>query len=329
MELVDLLMMASCSQKFYQNMKSLMRNRFDKIFTITYESGISPFISSSSSGDEPFMSINRIFDFRGRPRISMNLLGMDLQVSMPTRNHPLMILSDLEHEGTLVTSIHNYFLDFFGSSIKYQLNVYLLMPPFSKLSNISSTVLSSDIGVAEFLKTSPNQDFIALSRFHDHLLGGNLEFTKTKVLDIGKAFRSVDDILSNFEGRQLFIDDGIISDTAIIQFLNKWNSNEGYHNLEYISISVSHSLNPNQIMNSIPINQLDPSDQLPVHQVARKDRYGKHFWRILKFSSPNYIVRDSDQYVASILITADNITFAAWNMAEKEFLEKRPVKRIY
>ncbi|EFO90816.1 hypothetical protein CRE_08239 [Caenorhabditis remanei] len=82
-------------------------------------------------------------------------------------------------------------------------------------------------------------------------------------------------------------------------------------------------------MNSIPINQLDSSDQLPVHQVARKDRYGKHFWRIRKFSSPNYIVRDSDQHVASITITEGNITFAAWNMAEKEFLEKRPVKRIY
>ncbi|EFO90538.1 hypothetical protein CRE_08240 [Caenorhabditis remanei] len=131
---------------------------------------------------------------------------------MPTRNHPLMILSDLEHEETLVTSIHNYFLDFFGSSIKYQLNVYLLMPPFSKLRNISSTVLSSDIGVAEFLMISPNQDFIALSDFHNHLLGGNLEFTKTKVLDIGYTYCSVDDILSNFEGRQLFIDDGIISD---------------------------------------------------------------------------------------------------------------------
>ncbi|KAF1768865.1 hypothetical protein GCK72_000678 [Caenorhabditis remanei] len=340
MELVDLLMMASCSEKFTRNMKSLMKSRFDKILTITYKSNPLSYIniSSSSSGDEPFMSINRRNDFIGRPLISMNLAGMDLQVSMPTRNHPLMILSDLEHQETLLTSIHNYFLDFFGSSIKYQLNVYMLTRPFSQLRNISSTDVFSFLEVAafhDFLAISPNQDYIRLpalesiTMLRSHLLGENLKFARTKVLHINRSNRSVDDVLSNFEGRQLFIDNGIISDTAIIQFLNKWKSNEGYHNLEYFSISVSHSLNPNQIMNSIPINQLDSSDQLPVHQVARKDRFGKQFWRIHKFSSQNYIVRDSDQHVASITITENNITFAAWNMTEKEFLEKRPVKRLY
>ncbi|KAF1768821.1 hypothetical protein GCK72_000634 [Caenorhabditis remanei] len=334
MELVDLLMMASCSQKLHRYMKSLMRSRFDKIFTITYEQRLSSCIniSSSSSGDEPFMSINGRNDFKGRPLIPLNLVRMDLQVSMPTRNHPLMILSDWEHQGTLLTSIHNYFLDFFGSSIKYQLNVNNLIRPFSKLKNIACTDLSSDIGVAEFLMISPNQDFIGLTELGSPLLGRNLEFARTKVLDIGTMTCSADDILSNFEGRQLFIDNGILSDAAIIQFLNKWRSNEGYQNLEYFSITVCpfrHPLNPNRIMNSIPINRLDSSDKLPVCQVAKRDHYMKRTWGIHKFSSPNYIVRESDQHVASVMITESNITFAAWNMTENEFLEKHPVKRFY
>ncbi|EFO90804.1 hypothetical protein CRE_08244 [Caenorhabditis remanei] len=335
MELVDLLMMASCSQKFYQNMKSLMRSRFDKILTITYEwrppSRLN--ISSSSSGYNPFMSIKMRYELRGRPLISMNFLGMDLQVSMPTRNHPLMVLLNLEQEQTLLPSIHNYFLDFFGSSIKYQLNVKLLMPPFSKLKNITSTDVSNHIGVAafhDFLAISPNQDFIGLSELESPLLGRNLEFARTKVLHIGETNCSADDILSNFEGRQLFIDDGIISDGAIIQFLNKWKSNEGYQNLEYFSIYVSpfkNPLSPNQIMNSIPINRLDLPDQLPVYQFAKKD--WKLTWRIHKFSSPDYIVREIDQRVASIKMADNNITFAASNMTEKEFLEKRLLKRLY
>ncbi|KAF1768992.1 hypothetical protein GCK72_000805 [Caenorhabditis remanei] len=337
MELVDLLMMASCSQKFYQNMKSLMRSRFDKIFTITYESKAQSYIniSSSCSRDNPFMSLNMRYEFRVRPLIPMNLVGMDLQVSMPTRNHPLMILSDLEQEQTLLPSIHNYFLDFFGSSIKYQLNANFLMPPFSKLKNISSTDAKSYLGGAgfhDFLKISPNQDFIGLSELESPLLGRNLEFARTKVLHIGETKCSADDILSNFEGRQLFIDDGIISDGAIIQFLNKWRSSEGYQNLEYFSIYVSpykNPLNPNQIMNSISINRLDPSDQLPVYQFAQKDRYRKRTWGIHKFTSPNYIVRETDQHVASIKIADNNITFAASDITEKEFLEKRPVKRLY
>ncbi|KAF1768718.1 hypothetical protein GCK72_000531 [Caenorhabditis remanei] len=336
MELSDLLMIASCSQKFHQYMKSLMRSRFDKILTITYDSRApSPInISSSSSGDLPFMSINRDHDFRGRPLIPMNLVGMDLQVSMPTRNHPLMVLTDLDQEETLVTSIHDYFLDFFGSSIKYQLNVDFLMSPFSKLKNITCTYLSSYLAAdfPDFLKISPNQDFIGLSELGRPSLGRNLEFARTKVLDIGESYGFTEDILSNFEGRQLFIDNGIISDAAIIQFLNKWRSSEGYQNLEYLTISVSpfeHPLNPNEIMNSIPIHRLYSSDKLPVYQVAKKDHYRKRTWGIHKFSSPNYIVRDSDQNVASIMITEDNITFAAWNVTEKEFLEKLPVKRFY
>ncbi|KAF1768889.1 hypothetical protein GCK72_000702 [Caenorhabditis remanei] len=336
MELVDLLMMASCSQKFYQNMKSLMRNRFDKIFTITYESRVPSRIniSSSSSGDNPFMSIREIYEFRGRPLIPINFTGMDLQVSMPTRNHPLMILSDLEIQETLLPSIHNYFLDLFGSSIKYQLNVYELMPPFSKLKNITSTHLSSYLlaDFDDFLKISPNQDFIQLFEIQSPLLGRNVEFARTKVLDIAKTNRFAEEILSNFEGRQLFINDGIISDAVIIQFLNKWRLNEGYQNSECFSIGVSsftHPLSPNQIMSSLPINRLDSSDQLPVYQFDKRDRNSKHTWGIHKFSSPNYIVRETDQHVASIMVTEDNITFAAWNMTEKEFLEKNTFKRSY
>ncbi|EFP02941.1 hypothetical protein CRE_28353 [Caenorhabditis remanei] len=337
MELVDLLMMASCSQKFYQNIKSLMRNRFDKIISITYEWRPPSYIniSSSSSGDNPFMSINMRHELRGRPLIPMNLLGMDLEVSMQTRKHLLMVLYELEQEQTLLPYIHDYFLDFFGSSIKYQLNVNNLTPPFSKLKNITSTDVASDLGVADFhdfLKISPNQDFIRLSELESALLGRNLEFARTKVLEIETMSSLADDILSNFEGRQLFIDEGVISDTAIIQFLNNWISDEGYHNIEYLSISVTvfrHPLNPNQIMNRIPINRLDSSDKLPVYQFARKGHYRKCTWGVHKFSSPDYIVRDPDQHVASIRIAENNITFAAWNMTEKEFLEKRPVKRFY
>ncbi|EFO90519.1 hypothetical protein CRE_08236 [Caenorhabditis remanei] len=345
MEVVDLLMMASCSQKFYQNMKSLMRSRFDKIFTITYEKSPLSYINilSSSSGDVPFMSINLRNDFIGRPLISMNLLGMDLQVSMPTRNHPLMVLTDMENQETLLPSIHNYFLDFFGLSIKYQLNVDNLWRPYSKMKNISSTDISYHIRVIEFhdfLTISPNQDYIKLPKLESiaglqlesSLLERKWKFARTTVLDIGETDRLAEDILSNFEGRQLFINKGIISDTAIIQFLNKWRSNEGYQNLEYFSISVSrfrHPLHPNQILNSIPINQVDSSVQLPVFRVARKDRYGKHSWGIHKFSSPNYIVREIDQHVASIRIADNNITFAASNMTEKDFLKKLPVKRLY
>ncbi|KAF1768888.1 hypothetical protein GCK72_000701 [Caenorhabditis remanei] len=337
MDLVELLMMAFCSKKFFRIIKSLSRNRLDKIFTITYESMHKSCIniSSSSSGDDPFMSLRWRHELRGRPLIPMKLVGMDLQVSMPSINHPLMILYDSERQETLLTSIHNYFLDLFGSSVEYQLNVNTLMPPFSKLKNISSTHLSSHIRVTEFhnfLTISPNQDFMALSEFHSVLLGRNLEFARTKVLHIGSANRSIDDILSNFEGRQLFINDGIISDTAIIQFMNKWRSNEGYQNLEYISITVcryGHPIKPNQIRNSFPINRLDLPDQLPVYQFAKKDPHQKHTWGIHKFTSRNYIVRDSDQHVASIMVTENNFTFAAWNMTEKEFLEKRPFKRFY
>ncbi|KAF1768870.1 hypothetical protein GCK72_000683 [Caenorhabditis remanei] len=343
MELVDLLMMVSCSQKLYQKMKLIMRSRFDNILTITYESSPLSYIniSSSSSGDESFMSLNLRNDFIGRPLIPMNLLGMDLQVSMPTRNHPLMVLLHLEQEQTLLPSIHNYFLDFFGLSIKYHLNVYYLWRQYSKMNNISSTDISNHIGVAafhDFLRISPNQDYIKLPKLESNtglqlespLLERKWKFARTTVLDIDRTNRLAEDILSNFEGRQLFINKGIISDTAIIQFLNKWRLNEGYQNLEYLSITVcpfTHPLNPKQIMNSIPINRLDSSAQLPVYQFAKKD--WARTWRIHKFTSQNYIVRDSDKHVASIIIKENNITFAASNMTEKEFLEKRPVKRLY
>ncbi|KAF1768868.1 hypothetical protein GCK72_000681 [Caenorhabditis remanei] len=336
MELVDLLMMASCSQKFYQNMKSLIRN---KRFTISYKATdiLSVDISSSSSGDRPFMNISWSRWFEVRSYMTIDFCGMELKVSMPTENGPLMVQCNPSQEETILPSIHNYFLDLFGSSIKYQLNVRTLTSKLSKMRSITNTDLShsGEIGTTEFqdfLTVSPNQDFIRLMSFENPSLGENSQFKRTKILDIGYTYCSADDILSNFEGRQLFIEKGIISDIAVIQFLKKWKSNEGYQNLEYLSISLrTHrcQINSNIIMNSILINRLDQSDKLPVYTFDKRGTYFGHTWRINQFSSPNYIVRDSDQHVASIMVTENNFTFAAWNMTEKAFLEKHSFKRFY
>ncbi|EFO90734.1 hypothetical protein CRE_08235 [Caenorhabditis remanei] len=265
------------------------------------------------------------------------LSSMELVDLMPTENGPLMVQCGPSQEETILPSIHNYFLDLFGSSIKYQLNVRTLTSKLSKMRSITNTDLShsGEIGTTEFqdfLTVSPNQDFIRLTIFENPSLGENPEFSKTKVLNIGSTYCSADDILSNFEGRQLFIEKGIISDIAVIQFLKKWKSNEGYQNLEHLSISLrTHrcQINSNLIINSIPINRLDKSDQLPVYTFDKRGTYFGHTWRINQFSSPNYIVRDSDQHVASIMITENNISFAASNMTEKAFLEKHSFKRFY
>ncbi|CAO4376411.1 unnamed protein product [Caenorhabditis nigoni] len=55
------------------------------------------------------------------------------------------------------------------------------------------------------------------------------------------------------------LDTMTLTEQDLIQFLHKWISNEGYHNLETLSIYTEHRINIDLIRQAIEFEEYDPS----------------------------------------------------------------------
>ncbi|CAO4376283.1 unnamed protein product [Caenorhabditis nigoni] len=83
-----------------------------------------------------------------------------------------------------------------------------------------------------------------------------------QIQNIAVHSRCGPDYFHNFAGRHLWLDSVTVTDQDVIRFLNKWISNEAYHNLETAIISVAHplSINADVIRQAIEFEEYDPNE---------------------------------------------------------------------
>ncbi|PIC22744.1 hypothetical protein B9Z55_016693 [Caenorhabditis nigoni] len=67
------------------------------------------------------------------------------------------------------------------------------------------------------------------------------------------------DYIHNFFGRNLYLGKVTCTDQDLIQFLQKWISNEGYHNLETMTITTDYTINQDLIRQAIEHEKYDPN----------------------------------------------------------------------
>ncbi|KAF1768867.1 hypothetical protein GCK72_000680 [Caenorhabditis remanei] len=314
--------------------ESSIKSRLDKIISITYISSGPEYatISSSNTDDKEFMKLVPRQEGRNRSIVRMNLFGIDVDCCMATRNHPFFILCNQQNGERMLQTIHNYFRQFFGSSIEYHLKNHC--PNYiPRLENIKNSILyfGNEEAAAQlldgYLTLSPSQEYIAVFSSGGFEYERNLKLAQTSVLDIWIPDSRAGGLLKNFTGRRLFIR-GIVTDEDVIQFLNSWMSSQTHQNLEYLKINRGRGtdLNPEKIMRNIEMKRFDPNQKMPVYQCDKREVFD--YWKIEEFSSPNFIIRDTDQHVTSLEITTRGIQFASWKMTEEEVMRGRIQKNF-
>ncbi|EFO90534.1 hypothetical protein CRE_08210 [Caenorhabditis remanei] len=197
-----------------------------------------------------------------------------------------------------------------------------------KLRNVSGSyifLLPSIDGktLDEYCSASPNQDFLQVRPEITSRLKEDSAFFGMKCIDFGDPNSLVvPELLRKFTGRQAFTWTSNIESSDVIRFLKKWKSNESFENLETLHVTLSYKskrFNPAEIKNSIDIKIMDGS---VVYSCKRRiDVYPENSENV-SFDSINYIVREHDQRVASIVIEEEKFVIGVWNLTEGEFLKK-------
>ncbi|PIC22741.1 hypothetical protein B9Z55_016691 [Caenorhabditis nigoni] len=68
------------------------------------------------------------------------------------------------------------------------------------------------------------------------------------------------DYLHNFFGRNLYLGNATFTEQDLIQFLQKWISNEAYYNLETLTLETENAINGDLIRQTIEFEEYDPNE---------------------------------------------------------------------
>ena len=172
-----------------------------------------------------------------------------------------------------IQGVHEYLCQFFGSSINYT----IFSQKTTELPPILKHVSGSDIWIPDgktqeelesYFNDYPIQKYLKLSGKLNSRLIPNSVVYRNEYLKIDSENYG-DEILLNFKGRHLIFIYTNFRDSTIIEFLNKWKTNQGFQNLKALFISFyqypkeilfDRMLDNLEIMGNIDVRHLKPSE---------------------------------------------------------------------
>ncbi|PIC55361.1 hypothetical protein B9Z55_000667 [Caenorhabditis nigoni] len=148
------------------------------------------------------------------------------------------------------------------------------------------------------------------------------KFYQAESIGITQAEIFTPAVLRNFQGRQAFIKSERCKGSDVIEFINSWKSAEVFWNLEYLKIETTdYQFSRDQILNAIGTKYIDGTKTPPTHtlpQIYIEYPDAEPFTEPI--TSYAYVVRESDNWVASVEILGKKFSFGVWNKTENEFL---------
>ncbi|CAO4364275.1 unnamed protein product [Caenorhabditis nigoni] len=310
--------------------KSSQMPKFKNITSIVYD---------SCESDQPLVYIDyrpyAILKFSEHEeaenvKFQLNISGKMIDFGLSDKHYcPVALFHPYERE-FVIESIHNYFLDFFGTSVNYQwrTNNYKLSIP--RLQNLSVGI-RMDIpqefedmkNVDNFFSSCPVLKSIDLYFWAFESLSPESESIVYQVesIKINQFDRTVPAVLRNFQGRQAFMMCFLCEPLELIEFVNRWKSGEAFQNLEYLKIIPLHQEIPRDFfMTAIGARHIDGTRKPPTHTVPRVYVEYAHRSNTDPITSHSYVVRKSDNRVASVSIEDRTLSFGVWDKTEEEFL---------
>ncbi|KAF1751099.1 hypothetical protein GCK72_017652 [Caenorhabditis remanei] len=224
----------------------------------------------------------------------------------------------------VIQGVHEYLFQFFGSSINYT----IFSQKTTELPPILKHVSGSDIWVPDdkteeelesYFTDYPIQKYLKLSGKLNSRFIPNSVVYRNEYLKIDSGNYG-DEMLHNFKGRHLIFIYTNFRDSTIIQFLNKWKSNQGFQNLKALFINLFDKVFDNlEIMRNIDVKHRKPSeDALQVKWRDMKTISIPHTCSTeeKRLESRDYLIRDGDGQGASVEITPKGLSFVVWNSTE-------------
>ncbi|CAO4368793.1 unnamed protein product [Caenorhabditis nigoni] len=270
----------------------------------------------------------------------LNVSGRILDFECATR-HYLMVAFNQWDKELVFESFHNYFLELFGDTVKYQwiANNYMLYS--SRFPNLSLILIFRGTGndkgrsmrnLQKITYSSPTMTHIKMSFWKaNEKLTSDSKFYQAESIEIQQDNLTLPVNLEYFQGKQasFICNQGRISD--LIDFLMRWKSGEAFQKLEYLKIIIYYPDFPlNGVLNAIGVKYIDATKTPPTHTLPKvsetttqqKTRYfeSDREPNTDPFISHTYVVRETDNHVASISIQRREIIFGVWNKTEEEFL---------
>ncbi|PIC55418.1 hypothetical protein B9Z55_000701 [Caenorhabditis nigoni] len=132
-------------------------------------------------------------------------------------------------------------------------------------------------------------------------------------------------VLRHFQGRRASLECIRCDNSELSKFVNAWKSGEACQKLEFLKVE---RLPGNdqvfaQILHAIGAKYIDAAKQPPTHSLPR---FSSRFIvldnerAMTPITSHTYVVRESDNRVASVLIQEKKFYFGVWDKTEEEFL---------
>ncbi|PIC39237.1 hypothetical protein B9Z55_010988 [Caenorhabditis nigoni] len=332
MSYTNLFLLSFLSRKVKKLIKSSQMNRSKMIDYIEYEcdSQQEPFVQVFYKHDlyEELMVIAKNKDTHNE-YIQLNVSGKMIDIQISDEYIKPIVRFQIDENEAVISSMHNSFLEFFGNSVEFRWKACGYNNCIPHLQNLKGCIKFSSHGanketLENFFSSAPAFKWIDVSA------DGKTEpsdpeskFYQAESIQTLQLRNNSPDILSHFQGKQVVFKFGHCNFLDVISFVNRWKSGEAYHKLEYLMIEVFWDVFPqNEILNAIGPKHLDEMKKPPTHCVPKI--YIDYFW-----SKPNtdpitshvYVVRETNNHVASVSIQERFIHFGVWNKTEDEFLK--------
>ncbi|PIC44164.1 hypothetical protein B9Z55_004628 [Caenorhabditis nigoni] len=230
---------------------------------------------------------------------------------------------------SIIESIHNNFLYFFGNSVEYHWitdNYKLPIPRLDNLSVCSRMRLWENFSdmknVDNFISSHPVWKAIDLGYWLKESLSPESEsrFYQTEYINIKQLNRELPAVLRHFQGKQANLE-CLCEASDLIEFVNRWKSGEAYQKLECLTIyNYREEIPQDEILTSIGARHIDATRKPPAHSVPRAFFEFAYKPNTDPITSHSYVVRESDNRVASVLIQGQTLSFGVWDKTEEEFL---------
>ncbi|CAO4368782.1 unnamed protein product [Caenorhabditis nigoni] len=221
-----------------------------------------------------------------------------------------------------IESIHNYFLDFIGDSIEYYWlaeNRKLFIPRLKNLSVCLRTYILDNVW-----------DTLPSSLVLKQVIGWmknpfkpESNFYQTESILLNLHNQALLAVLRYFQGRQAILTCSYSFEIeGWTDFVNRWKTGEAFQKLEYLDVltSVGTESSQTEILNAIGVKRIDETKTPPSHTVPKICGWRYVRPRTDPIISHTYVVRETDNRVASILVRGLILKFGVWNETEEEFL---------
>ncbi|PIC46328.1 hypothetical protein B9Z55_006057 [Caenorhabditis nigoni] len=231
--------------------------------------------------------------------------------------------------------VSGYIIDFhlIGDSMEYHWKTNHYSSSIPQLQNLSACILfnihfnmrknaADEKTIERLFSSSPSLKYAHMS-FIDIPLSPESEskLYQAESIKISQLTPMTPAVLYNFQGRQAIIRCFRCHFSNLIEFLNRWKSGEAYHKLEYLKIETFNlEAFEDDILNAIGAKRIDSQKPPVTHTLPRRFIEYTSQTKTDPIITHSYVVRESDNRVASVLIEERALSFGVWNKTEEEFL---------